>query len=101
MFQDMLCASTGVWLHGEAVSAGMVMAADMSFRLGWIQQDILDRTRKLLQRAHLPVEPPQVGCVHRHALHTSLTTSVVGKHVRAGNLLPKLIQVVLDHQALP
>jgi 3-dehydroquinate synthase len=28
----------GEWLHGEAVSAGMVMAADMSFRLGWIDQ---------------------------------------------------------------
>jgi 3-dehydroquinate synthetase len=28
----------GQWLHGEAVSAGMVMAADMSFRLGWIDQ---------------------------------------------------------------
>lgn len=51
----------GVWLHGEAVAAGMVMAADMSHRLGWIDQSILDRTRRLLQRAHLPVEPPQVN----------------------------------------
>ena len=50
----------GVWLHGEAVAAGMVMAADMSHRLGWIDQDILDRTRRLLQRANLPVAPPSV-----------------------------------------
>jgi len=50
----------GVWLHGEAVAAGMVMAADMSHRLGWIDQSILDRTRRLLQRAKLPVEAPQV-----------------------------------------
>ena len=47
-------------MHGEAVAAGMVMAADMSHRLGWIDQSILDRTRLLLQRAKLPVEAPQV-----------------------------------------
>ena len=56
----------GVWLHGEAVAAGMVMAADMSHRLGWIDQSILDRTRRLLQRAHLPVEPPQVNARWLH-----------------------------------
>ncbi len=49
-----------MWLHGEAVAAGTVMAADMSHRLGWIDQSILDRTRHLLQRAKLPVEAPQV-----------------------------------------
>ena len=52
--------NAGSWLHGEAVSAGMVMAADMSHRLGWIGEDVLDRTRTLLQRANLPVVPPQV-----------------------------------------
>lgn len=49
----------GVWLHGEAVAAGIIMAADMSHRLGWIDQDLLDRTRRLMQRAKLPIEPPQ------------------------------------------
>ncbi len=43
------------------MSAGMVMAADMSFRLGWIDKSILDRTRDLLLRAKLPIEPPKVG----------------------------------------
>ena len=38
----------------------MVMAADMSHRLGWIGEDVLERTRTLLQRANLPVEPPEV-----------------------------------------
>ena len=33
----------GSWLHGEAVAAGMVMAADMSHRLGWIDRGIVDR----------------------------------------------------------
>jgi len=50
----------GVWLHGEAVAAGMVMAADMSLRLGWIERDVLDRTVRLLQRAQLPVTAPAV-----------------------------------------
>ena len=52
--------SAGVWLHGEAVAAGTVMAADMSHRLGWIDQELVDRTRHLLERAKLPVAPPQV-----------------------------------------
>lgn len=50
----------GVWLHGEAVAAGTVMAADMSHRLGWIERDILDRTVALLQRAKLPIAAPAV-----------------------------------------
>ena len=37
----------------------MVMAADMSHRLGWIGEDVLERTRTLLQRANLPVESPE------------------------------------------
>ena len=50
----------GVWLHGEAVAAGMVMAANMSLRLGWIEEDILHRTVALLEMAELPTKPPQV-----------------------------------------
>lgn len=47
----------GAWLHGEAVAAGMVMAADMSCRLGKISQDDVERIRTLLKRAGLPLEP--------------------------------------------
>lgn len=49
----------GVWLHGEAVSAGTVMAADMSYRLGWIDKELLGRTRALLAAARLPITPPE------------------------------------------
>ena len=52
--------AAGVWLHGEAVSAGMVMAADMSRRLGWIDEGIAQRATALLQRAKLPIAPPKV-----------------------------------------
>lgn len=50
----------GVWLHGEAVATGMVMAADLSQRLGWISADDLQRTKKIIQRAHLPVKCPAI-----------------------------------------
>lgn len=45
----------GVWLHGEAVAAGMVMAADMSAQQGWIDTSLADRARNLLEKAQLPV----------------------------------------------
>src|SRR5690606_33722035 len=48
----------GNWLHGEAVAAGMVMAADLSWRRGGISQAELDRTVALLQQARLPVKAP-------------------------------------------
>lgn len=48
----------GVWLHGEAVSAGTVMALEMSRQLGWISASERDRAVRLLARAGLPVVPP-------------------------------------------
>ena len=48
----------GKWLHGEAVSAGMMMAIDLSIRQGWIDETIRTRSLNLLQRAGLPVAPP-------------------------------------------
>ena len=50
----------GVWLHGEAVATGMVMAADLSQRMGWISTEDLERTKKIIQRAHLPVKCPAI-----------------------------------------
>jgi 3-dehydroquinate synthase len=48
----------GNWLHGEAVAAGMVMAADLSCRRGDIQQHEFARIVNLLQKAKLPVKTP-------------------------------------------
>ncbi|WP_343597019.1 3-dehydroquinate synthase [Acinetobacter sp.] len=50
----------GVWLHGEAVATGMVMAADLSYRMGWISAEDLARTKKIIQRAGLPIRCPQI-----------------------------------------
>ena len=49
----------GAWLHGEGVAAGMYMAAELSRRLGWLPPAQLSRIEALLQRAKLPVRPPQ------------------------------------------
>lgn len=49
----------GNWLHGEAVAAGMVMAADYSMRRGDIPHSDFVRITNLLERAHLPVKAPR------------------------------------------
>ncbi|MEQ5836494.1 3-dehydroquinate synthase [Marinobacter sp. NFXS9] len=48
----------GTWLHGEAVGTGMLMAADLSCRLGYLSDDDLERVARILQRGDLPLEPP-------------------------------------------
>ena len=51
----------GVWLHGEAVAAGTVMAADLSRRLGWISEQDVNRIKQLFVRAGLPIVSPRLG----------------------------------------
>jgi 3-dehydroquinate synthase len=51
----------GVWLHGEAVAAGMMLAAFASRELGQINDADILRIRKLLQKAGLPVDAPDLG----------------------------------------
>lgn len=48
----------GDWLHGEAIAAGMCMAARMSARLGWISAAERDRAVALVGSVGLPTEPP-------------------------------------------
>ena len=51
----------GEWLHGEAVGCGMVMAADLSARLGLIEAEYATRIRAVVERAGLPVVAPLLG----------------------------------------
>ena len=51
------CQGYGEWLHGEAVAAGMIMAA----RLSGIAGTDIDRLRQLVAAAGLPVEPPAIA----------------------------------------
>lgn len=48
----------GKWLHGEAVGCGMVMAAQLSARLGLVDAFFVNRLVQLIQRAGLPIKAP-------------------------------------------
>ena len=51
----------GQWLHGEAVAAGMVIAARVSCRMGLMNAGTVERIRTLLAKARLPVLGPRLG----------------------------------------
>jgi 3-dehydroquinate synthase len=51
----------GVWLHGEAVATGIVMAANLSKLMGWLTEIEFNRIVTLLKVAKLPVDPPQIS----------------------------------------
>jgi 3-dehydroquinate synthase len=51
----------GEWLHGEAVGCGMVMAADLSHRLGYLSAQDKSRIIALVKAAGLPVVAPDLG----------------------------------------
>lgn len=50
----------GQWLHGEAVAAGMVQAAQLSAKMGWISSEEVKRICAVLQSAKLPIKPPVI-----------------------------------------
>ena len=50
----------GTWLHGEAVGCGMVMAAELSWRLNKVDVAFVERLRALIERAGLPTQGPQL-----------------------------------------
>ena len=72
----------GQWLHGEAVAVGMVLAAELSCRLGWLAADDLVRIRELLSRAGLPVSPPKNIAVEEFLLHMSRDKKVARSRIR-------------------
>ena len=51
----------GNWLHGEAVGAGMIMAAKLSQSMGWLLDKDVDRIVTLIKKAGLPTEPPKIS----------------------------------------
>ena len=71
----------GAWLHGEAVAAGMVMAARFSEKLGYISSHDVNRVVDLLVRAKLPVAAPDLG-VERYLDLMGHDKKVEGGHVK-------------------
>ena len=72
----------GSWLHGEAVSAGMVMAATMSQKMGWLDKAQCDRICELLTRARLPIDPPVAMRPADYLRHMKVDKKVSGGRVR-------------------
>ena len=72
----------GVWLHGEAVAAGTVMALEMSQRLGWITSAERDRGIRLLLRAGLPVVPPAEMTPENFLEHMAVDKKVLDGRLR-------------------
>jgi 3-dehydroquinate synthase len=74
-------AGYGEWLHGEAVSIGMAMAAETSERLGWLSHADVQRVRAVLASAGLPVDAPRIG-VERALDLMRMDKKVLGGRVR-------------------
>ena len=74
-------AGTGYasWLHGEAVAAGMVMAAELSLRAGLISRGDVTRVRDLVARAGLPVKGPALRVDELMALMSTDKKAAKGK----------------------
>jgi 3-dehydroquinate synthase len=71
----------GTWLHGEAVATGMLMAADLSWRQGWLSQADVQRVEALLLQARLPTRAPA-----SMDYETFMKIMAVDKKVRAGKI---------------
>jgi 3-dehydroquinate synthase len=74
------------WLHGEAVGAGLLIAADMSQRMGKLEPAAVERLRALLQRAGLPLEAPRIGAAR------AMDFMRVDKKVQAGRIRLVLLE---------
>ncbi len=74
----------GAWLHGEGVGCGMVMAAELSQRLGLIDEALVARLRRLVERAGLPTVGPQLDAIDNAGRYMALM--LVDKKAEAGTI---------------
>ena len=77
------------WLHGEAVAAGMVMAGELSSRMGWLSESDVTRVRRLLAKVGLPVAPPA-----NISGQQFLDLMAVDKKVRLGTIRLVLLKAI-------
>jgi 3-dehydroquinate synthase len=76
------------WLHGEAVGAGMLLAADMSKRLGWMDAADVERVESILRRFGLPVD------VSALSAGTLAEKMKIDKKVAAGRIRLVLLKAI-------
>jgi 3-dehydroquinate synthase len=72
----------GVWLHGEAVGCGMVMASRLSQSLGYVDAAFVERVTKLLVRAGLPVVGPASISPEEYLHHMSVDKKADGGQIK-------------------
>lgn len=72
----------GVWLHGEAVAAGTVMALEMSYQLDWLTLAQRDRGIRLLEQAGLPVVPPTNMTAETFLAHMAVDKKNIDGQIR-------------------
>lgn len=90
----------GNWLHGEAVATGMVMACDLSERLGCLEPSVTERTRQLLLKAKLPTGAPEQMTVASFLEHMGRDKKVESGQLRLV-LLRKLGEAVVTSDFAP
>ncbi len=81
----------GVWLHGEAVGCGMVLAAKFSQRLGWITEDTVEEIIQLVSAAKLPTQLPKELSANK-----ILELMSIDKKVKDGKLYLVLLNNIGD-----
>jgi 3-dehydroquinate synthase len=98
----------GTWLHGEAVAVGMLMAAELSARQGWLGPEAVERIEALLRRARLPAEPPAELLTDRFLALMAVDKKVmddglrlvllrgIGDAVVTSDFDPKLLEATLE-----
>lgn len=79
----------GTWLHGEAVAAGLCLAADLSARLGRIDADDVVRVEKLVESTGLPIRAPAELSTDR-----MLELMAVDKKIKGGKLRLVLLNAI-------
>ncbi len=98
----------GNWLHGEAVAAGTVLAADLSRRLGWLSDTDVERVRALYRRAGLPDAAPDLDeAVWMAAMGMDkkvengqirfVLLRTIGQGVVTGDVSPDMLRATLQH----
>lgn len=91
----------GTWLHGEAVGCGLCLAADLSWRLGYLDEAAVERVRRAVSAAGLPTRIPGLS------LDAAIESMRGDKKSEAGEIrfillesLGRAIQRPVPHEAL-